>query len=90
MTSQVRTLSNYMLPQKAALNRNEAAAYVGVGISLFDQMVRDGKMPHPRNAGTSRKIWLRDELDEKLHALPTTEQQTKNPWDDHIYDETSL
>lgn len=51
------------------LSRVQAAEYAGVGVTLFDQMVEDGRMPRPRLAN-SRKIWLRPELDEALAALP--------------------
>jgi predicted DNA-binding transcriptional regulator AlpA len=44
------------------LSREEAARYVGVGITLFDELVADHRMPKPRVVNT-RLIWDRAELD---------------------------
>jgi len=52
------------------LSREEAAAYIGVGATLFDAMVADGRMPQPRQAN-ARRIWHRAELDRAFAALPT-------------------
>jgi hypothetical protein len=51
------------------LNRVQAAAYVGVSPSLFDEMVNDGRMPVARRANT-RKLWLLDELRGAAFGLP--------------------
>ncbi|MDX2307102.1 MAG: hypothetical protein NW216_02570 [Hyphomicrobium sp.] len=51
------------------LAREEAAAYLGLGATLFDQMVRDGRMPRPRVAN-ARRVWDRLELDSAFAALP--------------------
>jgi predicted DNA-binding transcriptional regulator AlpA len=50
------------------LNRAKAAAYVGVGASLFDEMVRDGRMPKPLRFN-ARTVWHRFQLDEAFEAL---------------------
>ena len=60
------------------LSRCEAAAYVGVSPSLFDQMVSDGRMPVPKRIN-SRTVWDRRQLDEAFEALPGGE--VHNPWD---------
>ena len=60
------------------LSRGEAAAYIGVSPSLFDQMVKDHRMPCPKRIN-SRTVWDRLALDEAFAALPDTEAQ--NPWD---------
>jgi len=44
------------------LNHDEAARYVGVGTSLFDEMVLDGRMPKPTRINT-RVVWDRHKLD---------------------------
>jgi hypothetical protein len=49
------------------LRRIEAAGYVGVSPSLFDQMVVDGRMPSPK---LNRRVWDRFGLDEAFDALP--------------------
>ena len=51
------------------MSRMEAARYVGVGTTLFDELVADGRMPKPRRVN-SRTIWDREELDNAFDALP--------------------
>ena len=50
------------------LSRPEAAAYVGIGASLFDQLVRVGKMPSPARL-KGRLIWDRRGLDRAMDEL---------------------
>lgn len=61
------------------LRREEAAAYVGIGSGLFDQMVQAGTMPKPKCVN-SVKIWNRYELDSAFAELPTEDQQDE--WSD--------
>jgi predicted DNA-binding transcriptional regulator AlpA len=65
------------LPRRG-LSRVEAAAYVGVSPSMFDQMVQDGRMPSPKLVN-SRTIWDRVALDVAFEALP--DRDAPNPWD---------
>jgi predicted DNA-binding transcriptional regulator AlpA len=51
------------------LCRDEAARYVGIGTTLFDQMVLDGRMPQPRIIN-SRTVWDRLQLDDAFNELP--------------------
>lgn len=44
------------------LNREEAAWYIGVGTTKFDEMVADGRMPRPKRVD-SRVIWDRMRID---------------------------
>lgn len=67
------------LPEKRGLNRVEAAGYVGVSPSLFDEMVRDRRMPRPIKINT-RSVWDRRKLDAAFEALPGNEP-VSNPWD---------
>ncbi|CEG09492.1 hypothetical protein BN961_02918 [Afipia felis] len=60
------------------LRRVDAAAYICVSPSLFDEMVKDGRMPGPRMIN-SRVVWDRFELDDSFEALPRKE--SANPWD---------
>jgi predicted DNA-binding transcriptional regulator AlpA len=62
------------------LSRVEAATYVGVSPSLFDQMVKDGRMPKPKRIN-SRTVWDRKRLDEAFEALPDDGDSDGNPWD---------
>ena len=57
----------------AALNREQAAEYVGVSPNSFDKLVSAGRMPKPRSyqPELDRIVWLRGELDEALNGLRT-------------------
>jgi predicted DNA-binding transcriptional regulator AlpA len=57
----------------------QAAAYIGVSPSLFDEMVKDGRMP-PAKTINARKVWDRVRLDEAFETLPDGE--SGNPWDE--------
>ena len=50
------------------LSRAQAAEYVGVGATLFDQLVKDGRMP-PAKRINGRTVWDRRRLDEAFEAL---------------------
>ena len=60
------------------LSRVQGAAYVGVGATLFDKMVEDGRMPAPKRIN-SKTVWDRLALDEAFAVLPSDEDA--NPWD---------
>lgn len=64
------------------LARLQAAAYVGVGASKFDEMVTDGRMPKPKRID-GRVIWDRKRLDEAFDALPDEGAAAgpSNDWD---------
>jgi predicted DNA-binding transcriptional regulator AlpA len=61
------------------LSRVESAFYIGVSPSLFDEMVKDGRMPKPLRVN-SRVIWDRWEIDPAFAALK--DQPQTNSWDD--------
>jgi predicted DNA-binding transcriptional regulator AlpA len=61
------------------LNRARAASYVGVGVTLFDEMVKDGRMPKPFKINT-RTIWDRHKLDEAFEAL--SDHDARDPWEE--------
>ncbi|SHF04090.1 hypothetical protein SAMN02745157_1498 [Kaistia soli DSM 19436] len=70
-----------VLPRSLAprgLNRAEAAAYVGVSPTLFDEMVKDGRMPGPKRVN-ARTIWDLRRLDQCFDALPD-ENARDDPW----------
>lgn len=50
------------------LSRSQAAEYIGVGATLFDKMVSDGRMPDPI-AINSRRVWNRLEVEKSFEAL---------------------
>ena len=51
------------------LSREEAARYIGIGSTKFDQLVKDGRMPRPKRID-GRKIWIRTRLDAAVNELP--------------------
>jgi predicted DNA-binding transcriptional regulator AlpA len=61
------------------LSRVQAAEYVGVGVTKFDEMVGDGRMPRPKRID-SRIVWDRIKLDEAFAALDD-EAGARNEWD---------
>jgi predicted DNA-binding transcriptional regulator AlpA len=71
-----------VLPKSLAprgLSRVQAAAYIGVSPTLFDEMVHDGRMPKPTRIN-KRTVWDRVKLDEAFEAL-CDEERTDDPWD---------
>ena len=54
---------------RRGLSREEAAMYVGVGSTKFDEMVLDGRMPKPKRVD-GRKVWDVRSLDLAFDALP--------------------
>ena len=60
------------------MSREEAARYVGVGTTKFEQMVADGRMPRPKRVD-GRVIRDRLRLDAAFSDLP--EEARVNPLD---------
>lgn len=52
------------------MSREEAARYVGVGTTKFDEMVADRRMPKPKRID-GRVVWDRIALDLAFTDLPT-------------------
>ncbi|MFN3834161.1 MAG: hypothetical protein ACK4SQ_18215 [Allorhizobium sp.] len=52
------------------LSREEAARYIGVGTTKFDDMVKDRRMPKPKKID-GRVIWDRVALDLAFNELPS-------------------
>lgn len=61
------------------LSRVEAAAYIGVSPSMFDLMVKDGRMPGPKRIN-GRVVWDRKKVESYWAALPEDGDQD-NPFD---------
>lgn len=51
------------------VSRGEAARYIGVSPTTFDEMVKDGRMPRPKRIG-GRVVWDVKSLDIAFDALP--------------------
>lgn len=54
------------------MDRIEAARYIGVGVTKFDEMVADKRMPHPKKVD-GRMVWDRIQLDAAFTDLPSRE-----------------
>jgi predicted DNA-binding transcriptional regulator AlpA len=61
------------------LSRGQAAAYIGVGVTKFDEMVDDGRMPRPKRID-GRLVWDRVKPDEAFEELDD-DRGPKNEWD---------
>ena len=72
-----------VLPQNLpprGLRRVEAAAYVGISPTKFDELVKDGRMPSPKRIN-GRVVWDRVKLDAAFEALPDDENSANDVWD---------
>ena len=65
------------------LRRGDAAMHCGISASFFDELVSNKLLPPPRRLGIKVKIWLRQELDQALLALPSDQEEDtlSNPCD---------
>ena len=63
------------------INRVEAAAFIGVSPSKFDEMVEDGRMPKPKKID-GRVVWPVKRLTQAFEALPDDGSGKPNPWDE--------
>ena len=66
-----------VLAVKRGFSRIEAAEYVGIGTTKFDQLVAEGKLPKAKLIG-SRKVWDVRELDPAFEELGARD----NSWDE--------
>jgi excisionase family DNA binding protein len=85
MTSAVKSLSPSQtrpVPRRG-LSRTEAALYLGISPSKFDELVADGRMPGPRLID-SRKVWDVHEVDMAFDELPRQDSPSivGNSWAD--------
>jgi predicted DNA-binding transcriptional regulator AlpA len=73
--------SRYCLPpERRGLSRGEAAEYIGVGVSKFDTMVGDGRMPKPKRID-GRRVWDRRQVDRAFDLLEGGSAVEDNPWE---------
>ena len=67
---------------RRGLSRGEAAMYIGISASKFDELVRDHRMPGPKRID-GRKIWDVRQLDLAFDSLPDdNDQRQMNSFDD--------
>jgi len=75
-----RALSDVRPVPRRGLSRDEAAMYIGISATKFDEMVIDGRMPAPVKIDT-RKVWDIRSLDLAFDALSTQNPVRANSWD---------
>ena len=63
------------------LSRGQAAEYIGVGPTKFDELVADGRMPRPKRID-SRTVWDRAQLDDAFAALDDEATANRGGWED--------
>jgi predicted DNA-binding transcriptional regulator AlpA len=76
MSRAARTIEQPIEPR--GLSRGAAAAYLGIGTTLFDELVEKGEMPKSGKL-SGRVVWDRRALDkffEKIFELPPED----DPW----------
>ena len=61
------------------VSSRSSAAYIGVSPTLFDEMVKDGRMPQPVRIN-SRVLWDRLQLDDAFAALSDMQTDGDDPW----------
>jgi excisionase family DNA binding protein len=67
-------------PERRGLSRGEAAEYIGVGVSKFDALVADKRMPAPKRID-GRRVWDRRQVDRAFDCLDGGAGVGANPWD---------
>jgi predicted DNA-binding transcriptional regulator AlpA len=72
-----QSIKKALCPRRG-LSRQEAALYIGISASLFDELVKSGEMPKPLRI-KRRTVWNRHQLDECFDDLFTPND---NPWDE--------
>ena len=75
-----RALSYVRPVPRRGLSRDEAAMYIGISATKFDEMVIDGRMPAPVKID-GRKVWDIRSLDLAFDALSTQNPVQANSWD---------
>ena len=73
-----QSIKKTLCPRRG-LNRQEAASYIGVSGSLFDEIFRSGEMSKSLLI-KRRTVWDRHQLDECFEALYVPEEE--NPWNE--------
>jgi len=68
MTAAAREFRAKSQPRRG-LRREEAAAFIGISPTKFDQMVADGRMPKPKKIDGAA-VWDLAQLDIAFDALP--------------------
>ena len=62
------------------LNRDQAAMYIGISASKFDELLKDGRMPPPKKID-GRVVWDVRHRDKYFDRLPGGDVDDQNPWE---------
>jgi predicted DNA-binding transcriptional regulator AlpA len=76
----MRALADVRPVPRRGLSRAEAAMYIGISPSKFDELVADRTMPRPVKIG-GRKVWDIRLLDLAFDALSREDDATPNSWE---------
>jgi hypothetical protein len=76
-----KSLSDIRPVPRRGLSRDEAAIYVGVGATLFDRLVADGRMPAPFRID-GRKLWDVRKIDLSFDELSHQDTVKQSSWED--------
>lgn len=63
------------------LRRERAAAYLDIGVTYFDRLVRDGVLPRAKLL-SGVKCWDRRDLDQAADDLPHDDTTADRSWED--------
>ena len=74
-----RDTRNQTQPRRG-LRRIEAATFIGISPTKFDEMVKDGRLPQPKHIDRI-VVWDLRQLDNAFEALPGGTDESGNPWD---------
>jgi predicted DNA-binding transcriptional regulator AlpA len=77
-------INSYQRQQpRRLLRRTEAAIYIGVSASKFDELVKHGRMPHPKRIDACVR-WDIRQLDPAIDKLPGGDDDDQNEWDEAL------
>ena len=65
---------------RRGLRHAEAAAYVGLSLSMFDKQITLGRLPKPVKFGRA-SVWDMRRLDDAFEPPGTVSNDNGNPWD---------
>jgi excisionase family DNA binding protein len=66
---------------RRGLSHDEACQYVGISATIFDRMVRDGRMPRPKRLD-GRVVYDLYALDRAFDGLPDDGADAGTGWED--------
>lgn len=79
MAEPARSIEHVERPWPRGLSHEDAALYLGIGVTTFDAMVEDGRMPKPKRVGR-RVLWDRWEIDRAFSLLGKEDDQAADDW----------